>query len=304
ATLTPAVLWLSHRFPLEKPRLPLKLMLHFFYSAVCYLIVSAGFSAGMFMAQSQESYWAIWSKGLQSFAFALDVLIYWTIVAVHHAIRYYRQHQKTRFTAAQLELKLLQSQLQALHMQLHPHFLFNTLHSISELIHEDVPAAKQMLERLIHFLRFTLENSSLQQVPLEKELEFLECYLQIQQVRFQQRLTVKMEIDDGARMLLVPNLVLQPIVENAIRYGIAPRTDSGLLEIKAGRKNGTLQLEVRDDGPGLGLSPLKEGLGLSNTRTRLQQMFGKAQSMKVQNAPEGGLRVILEMPVQTKESHS
>ena len=300
AALTPAVLWTANRFPLQKPRLFAKLILHMFASVFFWLTICALFALMMFFMQSEKTYLQLLSEGLLSYGFALDLLAYWSILSVNHAARYYRSHQLQRISAFRLELELLESQIQALHMQLHPHFLFNTLHSISELIHEDVPAAQQMLERLMCFLKLTLENSGTQQVPLEKELEFLECYLEIQQVRFQDRLKVTMAIDEGTRQLLVPNLVLQPIVENAIRYGIAPRTECGMLEIRAERKNATLHLEVRDDGPGLSIHTFREGLGLSNTRARLQQLYGGSQRMSLQNAPAGGLMVRLEIPVQSE----
>src|SRR5262249_39298748 len=148
------------------------------------------------------------------------------------------------------------------------------------------------------FLRITLENSGDQQVPLEKELEFLQCYLEIQQVRFADRLRVRLNIGEETRKLPVPNLVLQPIVENAIRHGIAPRAEPGIVEIRASRKDHTLRLEVQDDGPGLGNGQtLREGLGLTNTRTRLQQMYGANQTLNLCEAPTGGLLVRLEIPV-------
>src|SRR5262249_28489116 len=146
------------------------------------------------------------------------------------------------------QLQVTEAQLQALKMQLHPHFLFNTLNSISALLDEDVDAADQMLARLGDFLRLTLENSGAQRVTLQEELEFLRCYLEIERVRFEDRLTINMHIDPEALDARVPNLILQPIVENAIRHGIVSRIAPGQIDISAKRLRDTLQLQVRDNG--------------------------------------------------------
>jgi sensor histidine kinase YesM len=193
------------------------------------------------------------------------------------------------------------AQLQALKMQLNPHFLFNTLHSISALIHKDPKIADRMIARLGDFLRLTLENEGAQDVSLQQELDFLRCYLEIEQIRFQDRLTVEMKIDPEARSLSVPNLILQPIVENAIRHGISPRSRPGVIDISAQRTNGMLHIEVKDNGLGLpdgtdARGPWKEGIGLSNTKARLQQRFGNAHSFYLNNAPDGGLVVTFEIP--------
>jgi len=192
-------------------------------------------------------------------------------------------------------------------MQLNPHFLFNTLHSISALIHKDPIIADKMIMRLGDFLRLTLENEGAQDVSLQQELDFLRCYLEIEQIRFQDRLTVEMKIDPEARDVSVPNLILQPIVENAIRHGIAPRSYPGIIDIRAQRKNGMLRIEVKDNGLGLAdgtdsRAPWKEGIGLSNTRARLQQRFGDAHRFHLNNAPEGGLVVTFEIPAALAKS--
>ena len=159
--------------------------------------------------------------------FPLDILIYWTIVALGSASRYRRHYIYSQIRASKLNSQLARAQLQALKMQLHPHFLFNTLNSLSELMQEDIQAAEKMLAHLEHFLRLTVNNSEQQEVPFEKELEFLKCYLAIENVRFQDRLSIYMDIEPQTLPVAVPNLLLQPIVENAIRHGIAPRTYTG-----------------------------------------------------------------------------
>ena len=186
-------------------------------------------------------------------------------------------------------------------MQLHPHFLFNTLHSISALVHRDPDTADRMIARLGDFLRLTLDNSGAQEVSLEKELEFLKCYLDIERVRFQDRLTTSLDVEPRALDSAVPNLILQPIVENALRHGLSHRT-AGHLEISAKRYNGSLRIQVKDNGPGLSAitrpktANTREGLGLSNTRARLEQLYGGAHRFEIENAPGGGLVVTLEIP--------
>ncbi|MEK6286194.1 MAG: histidine kinase [Acidobacteriota bacterium] len=236
---------------------------------------------------------------------------YGTIFLVSYAIDYYRRHQEeevkiSRLKAelAEAQLQVTEAQLQALKMQLHPHFLFNTLNSISALLDEDVDAADQMLARLGDLLRMTLENSGAQEVTLQEELEFLRCYLEIEQVRFHDRLTVIMNIEPETLDARVPNLILQPIVENAIRHGIVSRIAPGQIEINAKRSGDTLQLEVKDNGRGLhrgeaSSGRIKEGLGLTNTRARLEQLYRAAHRFELSDAPEGGLQVMLEFPFVT-----
>jgi sensor histidine kinase YesM len=231
---------------------------------------------------------------------------YWAILGVIYAFNYYRKYRQHELKASHLETQLAQAQLQALKMQLHPHFLFNTLHAISSLMRKDVEAADSMITRLSDLLRLTLENTGVQEVTLRQELEFLERYLEIEQTRFRDRLQVRMEIEPDTLDARVPNLILQPLVENAIRHGIAPRSAPGWIEIRAARDGETLQLQVRDNGPGLppiGQPTLKEGVGLANTRARLEQLYGAAQNFELSNREEGGLLVSLTLPfrAETKE---
>jgi LytS/YehU family sensor histidine kinase len=214
---------------------------------------------------------------------------------------YYRKYREREKRATQLEAQLVQAQLQALKMQLHPHFLFNTLHSISALLHEDAEAADRMIARLGEFLRLTLEDTGQQEVTLQKELEFLKCYLDIERIRFQDRLTVRYDIDPETLDALVPNLMWQPIVENAIRHGIAPRSGAGCIELRSKRLGPKLQLQVKDDGPGLRNEPgsggdLNEGVGLANTRNRLRQLYGRNHWLGLCNGLDKGLVVTLEIP--------
>jgi LytS/YehU family sensor histidine kinase len=231
--------------------------------------------------------------------FHFNVLTYCAILCISLALDYYRRYRERELRAYQLEARLAQAQLQVLKMQLHPHFLFNTLHAISTLMHRDVEAADRMIARLSDLLRISLETVGVQEVPLKQELELLEKYLEIEQTRFQERLGVKLEIEPETLDARVPNLILQPLVENAIRHGIIPRATPGLIEIHARRDNGTLQLEVRDNGRGLPAAEegtMKEGLGLSNTRARLKQLYGAEHRFSLCNNPAGGLVVSLTIP--------
>ncbi|MGH9578926.1 MAG: sensor histidine kinase, partial [Terriglobales bacterium] len=188
---------------------------------------------------------------------------------------------------------------QILTAQLHPHFLFNTLHSISTLMHRDVAAADRLMARLSDLLRMTLDNVEKPQVALRQEVEFLRGYLEIEQTRFHDRLAVEMDVDAAALEALVPNMLLQPLVENALRYAVAPRSAPGRIRIRAHRHLQQLRLEVEDNGPGLPprwQEPLKSGPGLANTRARLEQLYGTDQSLELRNLPDGGLRVTLLMP--------
>ena len=237
------------------------------------------------------------------------LMSYGTILLVSHVLDYYQQYQEEELKAsrlkaelAQAQLQVAQAQLQALKMQLHPHFLFNTLNSISALLDEDVEAADEMLARLGDLLRLTLANSGAQEVTLQEELEFLRCYLEIERVRFQDRLTVSMDVDALTLDALVPNLILQPIVENAIRHGIALRIDPGRIEIRAARRGDMLQLRVSDNGPGIqskaAAATAREGVGLSNTRARLRQLYGTNHSFELSDAAGGGLQLTIEIPFQ------
>jgi two-component system LytT family sensor kinase len=223
------------------------------------------------------------------------------IVIAAHAFIYYQDFRAGEVKQSELKTQLAQARLQALKMQLHPHFLFNTLHSISSLVLEDPPRANSMIARLGDFLRLTLEHSEEQMVMLKEELEFLRCYLEIEQVRFEDRLSVDFRIEPTTLSAHVPHLILQPVVENAIQHAIAPRATPGCIKIEAKRLDGLLRLEVKDNGPGIKTksnSVERQGLGLSNVRARLKQIYGTEFRFEMANAPEGGLTVVLEMPFQ------
>lgn len=300
ALLSIPALWLARRFHFDRARWPGQLAVH--------LAGSAAFSVLWMTARALIEEWL--SRGGENpvsfraaFTYALaatfffNAVIYWGIISVSHAIGFYRKYQERELRTAELEATLAQARLQALQMQLNPHFLFNTLHSISSLMHKDVEAADRMISRFGDLLRLALENTDAHEVPLREELAFLKSYLEIEQTRFGERLSVRMDIAPEALEAQVPNLVLQPLVENAIQHGIEPHARRGQIELSARRQDGNLLLEVRDNGDGLeDPTQVPEGIGVSNTRARLQQLYRDAHRFEFQNGDKGGLRVTVSIP--------
>lgn len=304
ALATPLVLFAASRLPIERNNWVRSSLLHVPISIILSGIVTALGYVVVWL------YWD-WPKSMPfSFErmsrfvvgnFSEGIGIYLLIALTSYAFSYYTRYREGQLRTLQLEAQLSHAQLQALKMQLQPHFLFNTLHSISALLNKDPEAARKMITRLGDFLRLTLENSGSQEVTLQQEMEFLSCYLEIERIRFQNRLVTRMDVDLPTLLAKVPNLILQPIVENAIRHGIAPRSTPGLIEIEAKQRNGTLRIQVRDNGPGLSKHRtsdilFKKGLGLANTETRLERLYGAAHLFDLSNNPDGGLIVTLEIP--------
>lgn len=223
------------------------------------------------------------------------------IVFLSYAYDYYLLYIQGARKAAELEARLAKAHLQALQMQLHPHFLFNTLNAIYVLVRDDAEAACRMLETLSSLLRLTLKKLDQTLVPLREELEFLKLYLAIEQMRFNDRMKIEFDIAPLLQNVLVPNFILQPLVENAILHGITQTPGEGRLKVSARRKNHRLVLQVKDNGPGLtGKTEWKNGsgIGLSNSRERLRQLYGEDQQVELENLPEGGLCATLSFPLQ------
>jgi signal transduction histidine kinase len=308
AALTPFVLWGSQRFPIGQKNWPRRLLLHSLLGVICATTVIAFMIPILERIHQRSMDWMLvpvpsgsveLAAHLLGFRFVIYLIVYWTIVGVSHAIAYYRKYREGQMHAILLESRLAQTQLQMLKMQLQPHFLFNTLNAISSLMHQDVELADQMLARLGQLLRTTLESAGTQEVSFKQELEFVELYLEIEQARFGPRLEVHIDAEPETMDACVPNLILQPLVENAIRHGISPRAGAGHIEIRAQRFNGSLQVQVLDDGPGLRpdqLESSREGVGLSNTRERLKQLYGDAHQFTLANRDEGGVVVTLRVP--------
>ncbi len=306
ALATPLVLWLARRFRIERQNWRSRILFHAFGGVVLVGLMSAiHFLIFMrFMGRTSE---ITAFRDFQYVFFNLDrqLCIYWLLLLMSHVINYYNSYRKGRLQAERLRTELVQSQLEALKMQLHPHFLFNTLHSISALLNKDVGAARSMITRLGDFLRLTLENVGTQEVTLQQEMEFLNSYLEIERVRFRDRLTTLVNVDPQMLDVPVPNLILQPIVENAMRHAIATHSSCGRIEITAAPRNGALRIEVKDNGPGLSVDQdgihLRKGVGLANTRARLERLYGADHLLELTNDPAGGLIVTLEIP---RERHT
>jgi signal transduction histidine kinase len=265
----------------------------------------ATISWGVLMPREAGIVAASWpSEWLRIFPLQLTRLIDWeliagaAIVAIAHASFYYHETQERALREAQLETRLVEAQLQMLQRQLHPHFLFNTLHAISTLMHRDVGAADRMLAKLGDLLRLTLDSVTRPEVRLSEEMQFIEKYLQIEQVRLGSRLTVRYDVDPRALDALVPALVLQPLVENAIKHGIAPLAGGGRITVAAERQGDSLVMTVDDTGPGpseRGMVALSTGIGVSNTRARLQHQFGASFRFEFQRHA-GGFTVLVAIP--------
>ena len=305
--LTPAAIWLSKSFRIEGGQRVTTISIHFAASVaftlvhiLLFTVISIPFGWYSHLTPLSSKYFLL----ILNFT-PTNVMFYWGVVVVEHALDYYRKLQERELRASQLEAQLAQSQLQVLKMQLHPHFLFNTLNAISALIRESPDEADEMVSRLGDLLRMTLDTAGLQEVPFKKELEFLKHYLDIEQTRFQDRLKVEMAIEPETLDGLVPSMILQPLVENSVRHGVAPRPEGGCIKIKAWRDNSLLRLEVEDDGPGLGSdAPVKERVGLTNTRARVSNLYGNEHGLKLRHAAGGGLVVSLSIPFRTASTNS
>jgi signal transduction histidine kinase len=300
--LAPLVFWLCRRFRFDGGP--------WWRSAAVHLPASFVFGGLWSVLRWLESFVPLVDEkplDLERIAIAhlyLWFLSYWILVGVHEAWRNYRRFTVGELRASQLEARLAQAQLEVLKGQLHPHFLFNTLHAISTLIHRDPEAADEMLAQLSDLLRMTLATVGVQEVPLQQELEFLHRYLDIQQTRFADRLKVVVDVPPETLDVRVPNQVLQPLVENAIHHGVDARRGDGLVEIRARAEGDMLRLEVRDDGPGLKATtgaapkPPGSGIGLSNTRARLHELYGPKSALELANYPAGGTLVSLLIPLR------
>jgi two-component system, LytTR family, sensor kinase len=299
--LTPLVLYLARRFAFERRSWTRNLLLHlaasigFAFLQIAIYVSVTSLIALIFSTVPADGTF----RSLFVSEFHFDLLTYWAIIGLSHALDYYRKYREREIRASQLEARLARAQLDALKMQLQPHFLFNTLNTISVLMQEDVSVANRLLLRLSDLLRMALNTTDAHEVPLRQEVEFLRSYLEIEQTRFQDRLTVRLDIDPDASEAQVPNLILQPLVENAIRYAVAPRATKSTIEIRALRLNGQIKLQVRDDGPGISEAQKAielPGIGLRNTRSRLEKLYGRAHLFDLSMPEGGGLQVTIMIP--------
>jgi len=312
ALMMPAIVWAARRFPFDTGHRLRAMLAH---SVGALVFAAAHFVALMgvrFILWENGGKWvgATWAQYFQRHIFEqLDwsLMVYAVMVGVSHAIAFYHESQQRKVRAAQLETQVVEARLRTLQAELHPHFLFNTLHAISTLVHRDPDLADRMISRLSDLLRITFDRSGEAKVSLKEEIDFLQKYLDIEQTRFQDRLRVSVHIDPDALDGEVPRMILQPLVENAIKHGIAGRHGGDHIQISAGlsRANGgetesreRLWMQVRDNGGGLQvrtLKALRTGVGLSNTRARLDCLYGRLYRLEFSDR-EGGLSVLIDVP--------
>jgi len=295
------VVRMARRFRFESGRWAAALFAHIIASAV---LTSAQILLGetIITLLGLRPMLDFWRKVDYSFVanFQSSLPTYWLILFAWLAFDYYVQYRDRELRGVQLAAELSRAQLQALKMQLKPHFLFNTLNSISSLMYSDVEAADAMLARLSEFLRLTLDRELDQEVTLQEELEFVRRYLEIEKIRFENRLTVSVDVANDIGDARVPTLALQPLIENAIHHGIASRPDGGSIAIRARRDDATLRISVADDGiTPCGEHP-RERIGLANTRARLEQLYGAAQRFTFGASPGGGFIVEMVIPFHTR----
>ena len=295
ALFVPALFWLVHRFPIDRR--------HWLSHGGVLLAASVVFVIVKYAVMQPVSALVVHgptdSVGTAIISNIVAVLFdFWGVIGVAHAIEFYRRALDRERTALQLRAQLSRAQLDALQSQLHPHFLFNTLHAASTLMHRDVEGADAMLTQLADLLRATLRRPGTHEIPLHEEMALLDRYLAIMRTRFRDRLTVESDVAQGAADALVPLFLLQPLVENALEHGIERRPGAGRLELCAERVGTWLRISVADDGPGFsGNTPRDDGVGLANTRARLEELYGDDQCLTIEpSSPAGGTRVIIELP--------
>jgi signal transduction histidine kinase len=307
AAFTPSIVWLSQRFRFERQGLLRALAVHL----PAVLIFSLAHIAAMQAAQwwlvtSEGGVFSWWSEAQRAALLNLDweMMTYWAIVGLSHALLYYRESRDRELRASQLETRLVEAQLKTLQQQLHPHFLFNTLNAISALMHRDVAAADRTLMRLSDLLRLTLERLGEREVTLDEELDFLRKYLDIERTRFADRLNVQFDIEPATLAAMVPTLLLQPLVENAIKHGVARKAGAGRIDVAARQEHDKLWIEIRDDGVGLSedaFTALHKGIGISTTRARLEHQFGADYRFEFHRLAQG-VAVVVAVPWRVKAS--
>ncbi len=309
ATFTPVLLQISLRYPIERSNWRWRSLL---YCAGAFVFASGHALVRMLVYpvidnMTKQAFPVGWSLFGRLFLYNfLDdaVAVYLPVVAIAHVLWYYNEFRDRDLRTSQLETRLAQAQLKALKSQLQPHFLFNTLHSISTLMLTNVQAADSMLVRLSDLLRMSLEDNTVQETTLNREIQFVNGYLEIEKMRFGDRLQVRCDVHPDTLDARVPHLLLQPLVENAIRHGASRRAKGGEVWITAVRQDDELRIEVGDNGPGFTPNPdwnAKHGLGLNATRERLRVFYGGRQRFDIHSTPGRGTTVSIQLPFSVGE---
>ncbi len=297
ALFTPLFFWMGRRYPIDRKSWRVMLPLTLAVTSVCVVLkysvlvpiehafgLNLGASIGSELARN----------------FANESMAFWAVIGIAHAFEFNRRYREREVAAADLRAQLSEAQLEALRSQIHPHFLFNTLHGISTLMHRDVDAADTMLARLSDLLRLTMQLRGQNEITLRDELALVGQYIEIMRVRFGDRLTISQAIRPEAFDALVPQFILQPLLENAFDHGIARTAGPGTIEISGLTVGGKLEISITDNGlnsNGSGARVKKQGLGLANTRRRLEQLYGQDQSIFLEKLPDRGTRVVIAIPL-------
>src|SRR5215475_13934903 len=308
ALLAPVVMAFALRHPFDRVHWPRQIALHvtaaLSYSVVHTAVMTATRAVLMWFGGTPQDFPGWRTSTLLNYLTQLDWLLmtYLFLIGLAYALAYRRESESRALNASQLETRLVEAQLQALQRQLHPHFLFNTLNTISGLIRTDPDGADVMIDRLGDLLRMTLHKSGIQEVSLKEELDVLQKYVEIERTRFGNRLNIEMHVEPETLDAQVPSLVLQPLVENAIRHGIAPNARPGWIAVHAERASGELVLQVLDSGDGLPpdrLMALNRGVGLDNTRARLAHLYRDRFEFTFSNL-ERGFCVTIRIPFEAQ----
>lgn len=301
AILSIPVVWLARRYPPEGVQPWRTAAIHLAAALVCSLVyVLLRSLVGVVHSRllDESVTFAEVFRPLLVKTYPFNLLVYGVIITISHALDYYRKYHERTVHALELERHLTEARLQSLLRQLKPHFLFNTLNGIASLMHSDVHAADKMLVRLSELLRLTMHHPGQPLTKLREEIAFIEKYLEIERIRFRDRLAVEIRAASDTLELEVPSLIIQPLVENAIRHGIEPQARPGRIEVEAWREGATLVLLVRDNGAGQPPGGFtREGIGLANTRERLRELYGDRHRFELANHPAGGLEVRLTIPL-------
>jgi signal transduction histidine kinase len=298
------IFYLARRYRLDTPQWVGSLIVHItaaLFFSVVHLACMLGVRSLLWTDAAKPTTISWTSFAQRQYFMQLDWLLmtYSAIIGLSYALDYRRESQARAIKEATLETRLVEARLKTLQAELHPHFLFNTLHAISTLVHTNPDAADRMISRLSDLLRLTFDGTGAPAVSLQEELEFLQKYLEIEQIRFQDRLSVLYDVDSETLDAEVPRLILQPLVENAIKHGVSPRSGRGLIQISSRVRDNALWIEVRDNGVGLdgqARSRLHTGVGLSNTRARLECLYGAAHRLEFSEGAEG-LAVQMQIPL-------
>ena len=309
ALITPLVFWLAGRFSIEeRPEWAKGLILAAIGLALAYTIDLINFTlVQVFYAPMQGSH-GKFAGVLHGPMLLNHFILYWGVLAAGFARDYFlRVRARERETArrlsetSQLQTQLAEAKLSALNAQLNPHFLFNTLNAVSALVERDPRGVRRMIARLSELLRYTLDGGD-NEVPLHKEIDFLQRYLEIMQIRFEGKLDVALDVGDDARDALVPSLILQPLVENAVKHGVEKISVAGRIRIAARRDSDRLLMTVSDNGPGPAkIARLDDaGVGLANIRQRLEQLYGSAANLSLAESPTGGTVAQIVMPFRSR----